>query len=54
MGLPFLAMAVLLLTVYNRLTRRAERFVIITGRGFRVTRYPLGRWRAPAVAFVVS
>ena len=53
-ALPFLAMAILLLTAYNRLTRRAERFVTITGRGFRVARYPLGRWRVPAVAFVAG
>jgi iron(III) transport system permease protein len=53
-ALPFLAIAVLLLAGYNRLTRRAERFVTITGRGFRVTRHSLGRWRVPAILFVVS
>ena len=53
LALPFLLIAVLLLAAYNRLTRRAEHHVTITARGFRVTRYPLGKWRVPAFAFVV-
>jgi iron(III) transport system permease protein len=32
--------------------RRAERFATVTGKAFRPTRFPLGRWRWPAVAFV--
>jgi len=53
-ALPFLALAVLLLAAYNRLTRRAERHVTITGRAFRVARYPLGRWRLRAFLGVGS
>ncbi len=44
--------AVMLLTLYNHLIRRAERFVTVTGKGYRPTRYALGRWRLPALAFV--
>jgi iron(III) transport system permease protein len=49
-ALPFLLLGVLLLGLYNRLIRGAERFVTITGRGYRPRRLPLGRWRWPAVA----
>jgi iron(III) transport system permease protein len=51
-ALLFLAAAVVLLLVYNHLIRRAERFVTVTGKGYRPTRYALGRWRLPALAFV--
>ncbi len=51
-ALLFLAAAVILLIVYNHLIRRAERFVTVTGKGYRPTRYALGRWRLPALAFV--
>ena len=53
-ALPFLLIAVLLLAIHNHLTRRAAHHVTITARGFRVTRYPLGRWRLPAFACVVA
>ena len=45
-ALLFLAAAILLLLVYNHLIRRAERFVTVTGKGYRPTRYrarPLAR-----------
>jgi iron(III) transport system permease protein len=51
-ALLFLAAAIALLLVYNHLIRRAERFVTVTGKGYRPARYRLGRWRAPALAFV--
>jgi iron(III) transport system permease protein len=51
-ALLFLTAAIALLLVYNHLIRRAERFVTVTGKGYRPTRYRLGRWRAPAMAFV--
>ena len=53
-GLPFLVVAMLLLVVYNWLIRRAESFVTVTGKAYRQTRFPLGRWRIPALAFVVA
>ena len=42
----------MLLIVYNQLIRRAERFVTVTGKGYRPTRYALGQWRTPALLFV--
>jgi iron(III) transport system permease protein len=51
-ALLFLFTAIALLLVYNHLIRRAERFVTVTGKGYRPTRYALGRWRLPALAFV--
>ena len=51
-ALLFLAAAVVLLIVYNHLIRRAERFVTVTGKGYRPTRYALGKWRTPALLFV--
>jgi iron(III) transport system permease protein len=53
-GLLFLLVAVTLLAVYNMLVRRAEHFVTLSARGFRMKRYPLGPWRRPALAFVVT
>jgi iron(III) transport system permease protein len=52
-ALPFLGAGILLLLVYNRLIRRAERFVTVTGKAFRPSRIALGRWKAPAIAFVI-
>lgn len=51
-ALPFLALGMLLLFVYNRLIRRADSFVTVTGKAYRQRRLPLGRWRVPALAFV--
>ncbi len=51
-ALPFLALAILLLAAYNRLIRRAESFVTVTGKSYRQRRLPLGRWRVSALAFI--
>lgn len=51
-ALLFLCAAVMLLFLYNHLIRRAERFVTVTGKGYRPARYGLGRWRVPALLFV--
>ena len=51
-ALLFLVAAVVLLAIYNHLIKRADRFVTVTGKGYRPTRYPLGRWRVPALLFV--
>ena len=47
-ALPFLVIGLLLLGVYNRLVREADRYVTVTGRGYRPSRLPLGQWRWPA------
>jgi iron(III) transport system permease protein len=39
---------------YGRLRRRGKRYQTVTGRGFRPSRIPLGRWRWPAAGFVLS
>ncbi|RDJ19914.1 iron ABC transporter permease [Bosea caraganae] len=51
-ALLFLVIAILLLALYNYMVRRAERYVTMTGKGYRPTRLKLGRWRAPALVFV--
>lgn len=51
-ALVFLAAALGLLFLYNRLIRRAERFVTITGRGYQPRRLALGRWQWVALAAV--
>ncbi|MDQ2736676.1 MAG: iron ABC transporter permease [Pseudomonadota bacterium] len=51
-ALPFLAVAALLLVAYNRVIRRADSYVTVTGKAYRQRRLPLGRWKLPAVTFV--
>ena len=50
LSLPFVVLGVLLLLLYNRLIRRADSFVTMTGKGYRQRRLPLGAWRIPALA----
>ncbi len=50
-ALPFLALGMMLLFVYNRLIRRADSFVTVTGKAYRQRRLPLGPWRWPALGF---
>ncbi len=49
-----LAFVALLLLLYGRLSRRAERFHTVTGKGFRPRALDLGRWRTVAGAIVVG
>jgi iron(III) transport system permease protein len=42
------------LVFYLRVTRHAARFATISGKGYKAVRFPLGRWRWPAFAFVVG
>jgi len=53
-ALLFLSIAILLLAVYNYLIRRADRFVTMTGKGYRASRLKLGRWRWPALIFIAA
>ncbi len=41
------------LVVYYRATRQKDRFATIGGKGYRATRFKLGRWRPVAFGFVV-
>ena len=53
-ALPFLVAALVLLAIYNRLVRAADRHVTVTGRGYRPRRLSLGRWRWPAFGAVAG
>jgi iron(III) transport system permease protein len=53
-SLPFLAFGLIALSLYNRATRRAERFVTITGKGFSQRKLALGRWRWPSLLFLCA
>jgi iron(III) transport system permease protein len=44
-GLLLLAAAAVLIYAYRRYTRRTERFVTVTGRGYRPRLIDLGKWR---------
>ena len=52
LSLPFVLFGVLLLALYNRMIRRSERHVTVTGKAFRQRRLRLGAWRIPALCFV--
>lgn len=51
-SLSFLGIAAILLWLYNRAIRRADRFVTMTGKAYRQRRFALGRWRLPMIVFV--
>ncbi|HZA55840.1 MAG TPA: iron ABC transporter permease [Candidatus Udaeobacter sp.] len=46
-GVGYLIVSLFLLYLYHRATRMSERFVTVTGKGFRPRRMQLGRWRWP-------
>jgi iron(III) transport system permease protein len=52
LSLPFLLLGVLLLLLYNRLIKRADSFVTMTGKSYRQRRLSLGVWRWPALALL--
>lgn len=45
----FMVVMAVLAIFYIRMIRRAERFAVVTGKGFRPTKYSLGKWRYPAL-----
>ncbi len=51
-GILILIITMALTIVYRRRTRHAERYRVVTGKGYRRSRTSLGRWRAP-IAIVV-
>lgn len=51
-AVPFLALGGVLLYLYNRAVGLAERYAVVTGRGYRPRRVDLGRWRYAALAGV--
>jgi iron(III) transport system permease protein len=59
LGLALLAVCLVAVYFYRRVTRNAEAFATITGKGYRPTRIELGRWRWPvttalAVIFLIA
>ncbi|MDP2602570.1 MAG: iron ABC transporter permease [Deltaproteobacteria bacterium] len=53
LGATVLAVALLLMWLYQRLTAHQERFATITGKGYRPRQVRLGAWTAPATALCV-
>lgn len=51
-SLLFLCIGFLALMLYNRITRESAKYVTVTGKAYRQTRRPLGRWAIPAYGFV--
>ncbi len=47
-GVSLLAVTMAFVYFYRSLTRRSERYVTVTGRGYRPTIIDLGKWRYPA------
>jgi len=45
----FMAVMAVLAIFYIRMIRRAERFAVVTGKGFRPAKYSLGKWRYSAL-----
>ena len=52
-GIGLLVLAMVLMAIYYAATRTAERFRVVTGKGFRPQRIELGRWRYPALIFTL-
>lgn len=49
-GVSLLLITMSFVYLYRHLTKRSERYVTVTGRGYRPTIIDLGRWRYPAAA----
>lgn len=52
-GVGYLIISLLLLYLYHRATRMSERYVTVTGKGFRPRRMQLGGWRWPVTLFTL-
>ena len=52
LGLHFLVLTYGLFLLYHLLAGQADRYVTLTGRGYRPSRYELGRWRWPVALAV--
>ncbi|MDP2645182.1 MAG: iron ABC transporter permease [Desulfobacterales bacterium] len=50
LAMIFLALAGVTVYLYERMTRRGERFAVITGKGYRPREQRLGYWRYPGMA----
>ncbi|UDY23924.1 ABC transporter permease [Nocardioides sp. Kera G14] len=52
-GVLVLVLSMVMLLVYRRRVRDADRFKVVSGKGYRANRTSLGRWRLPLVALVL-
>ena len=52
LSLSFLTFTYMLFFIYSHLTRQANRFATITGKGYRPKRFALGAWKYPALVMV--
>jgi iron(III) transport system permease protein len=50
LAMVYLVIAVATTYLYTRMISRAERYTIITGKGYRPRQFDLGKWRLPAFA----
>jgi iron(III) transport system permease protein len=50
LAMVYLVIAVATTYLYTRMISRAERYTIITGKGYRPRQFDLGKWRMPAFA----
>ena len=53
LAMVYLGIALVTTFFYIRLISRAERFTVITGKGYRPRQLDLGRWRYPAFALIL-
>jgi iron(III) transport system permease protein len=54
LSLSFLAFTYILFFIYSHLTRQANRFATVTGKGYRPKRFSLGIWKYPALIMVLG
>ncbi|MGH7772320.1 MAG: ABC transporter permease [Candidatus Binatia bacterium] len=52
-GAVMLVVGLILAYFYVRLVKQGKKFTVITGRGYRPKEIALGRWKWPAIAFVL-
>jgi iron(III) transport system permease protein len=53
LGMFYLVLAVVATFLYLRVIAKAERFSIITGKGYRPRLFELGRWKSVAVSLII-
>ena len=53
LAMVYLVIAIVTTYFYTRMISRAERYTIITGKGYRPRQLDLGRWRYPALGVVL-
>lgn len=52
-GVLVLVLSLVMLLIYRRRVRDADRYKVVVGKGYRQNRTPLGRWRIPVLLVVL-